>query len=94
VGATTTALGGQQMKVVNTDGSGVVIRSRPEDHARIPDGFLEGELVTALEQSGQYVHVQGTRGRDGWVPLQYLAPATAQGAAPTVQPQPTPTVHG
>jgi len=43
----TSALGGQPMKVVNTDGSGVVIRSRPEDHARVPDGFLEGELVTA-----------------------------------------------
>lgn len=64
------------MRVVRTDGVGVVLRSSPEPNARMPRGLLEGTQVTVLERSGaDWVRVQAANGQEGWVPAQYLDPA-------------------
>ena len=63
------------LEVVNTDGQGVVLRSAPEDAARLPRGFMEGARVTLLGVEGEYARVRGANGQEGWVPSQDLAPA-------------------
>jgi hypothetical protein len=52
----------------------VVLRSAPDDSARLPAGFSEGTTVVLLRPSGAYVLVEGDGGRQGWVPLQYVEP--------------------
>lgn len=65
-----------RMRVVNTDGEGVVLRSAPQANARTPRGLLEGALVTVIGRSGSdWVHVRADNGLDGWVPGHYLTPA-------------------
>jgi uncharacterized protein YgiM (DUF1202 family) len=42
---------------------------------RLPGkGYDEGEVVTVLEQQGQWTHIRGHDGRDGWVLTVTLAP--------------------
>jgi hypothetical protein len=61
-------------RIVNTDGVGVVLRSVPQEHARMPKGLLEGAQVQILERSGsEWVRVRGIgSGLEGWVPAQYV----------------------
>jgi hypothetical protein len=64
------------VRVVNTDGLGVVLHSAPRKDARQPRGFLEGTRLTVLERSGdQWARVRGENGQEGWVAAQYLSPA-------------------
>ncbi|MGE3272774.1 MAG: SH3 domain-containing protein [Chloroflexota bacterium] len=66
----------KRVRVVNTDGRGVVLYSAPRKGARQPAGILEGTVVTVLGTSGaEWVQVQADRGRSGWVRAEYLAPA-------------------
>jgi hypothetical protein len=67
--------------VANTNGRGVVLRrsARPDD--RTPAGLREGTSVAVLERSGpasgdDMAHVRADNGQEGWVPAQYLAPAS------------------
>ena len=63
------------VRVVNTDGLGVVLYSAPRREARMPRGFLEGAKLTVLERSGdQWARVRGADGQEGWVSAQFLAP--------------------
>ncbi len=63
------------MRVANTDGLGVVLRTAPSDGARVPRGLMEGTRVTVLDRSGDaWVLVRAENGQEGWVPPRYLAP--------------------
>ena len=67
---------GDRMRIVNTDGLGVVLRTAPRDDARVPRGLSATARVTVLGREGdQWVHVRGENGLEGWVPTRYLAPA-------------------
>lgn len=70
---TPTNQAGVRMRVAGTDGRGVVLHTAPSTAARVPAGFLEGAGVTLLEQNGEWAHVRGDNGLEGWVPAQYLA---------------------
>jgi hypothetical protein len=65
---------GQAARVAHTDGQGVVLRTAPREDARVPRGLLEGARVTVLEQpDGEWAHVRGDNGLEGWVPIEFLA---------------------
>jgi hypothetical protein len=64
----------QRVRVVNTDGQGVVLRHSPRDDDRTPRGFMDGTWVTVLEQRGlDWARVRGDNGQEGWVPSRYLS---------------------
>ena len=73
---TTTPLTGQPRKIVNTDGRGVALRSAPGGDRLPGKGYDEGATVQAFEQSGQWTHIRGSDGREGWVLSVTLAPNT------------------
>ena len=50
---------GDLMRIVHTDGLGVVLRSAPRTDARLPAGFLEGTLVTLVEHQDEWARVRG-----------------------------------
>jgi SH3-like domain-containing protein len=63
--------------IVNTDGQGVALRKSPRPDDRSPAGLREGTQVSVLERGdADMAHVRSDTGQDGWVPAQYLAPAT------------------
>jgi hypothetical protein len=65
----------ERVRVVGTDGEGVVLHSAPQASARLPAGFLEGWELTVLERSGdEWARARGPNGREGWVRARYLAP--------------------
>ena len=67
-------LPGQAARVARTDGQGVVLRTAPRENARVPRGLLEGARVTVLDQpDGEWAHVRGDNGLEGWVPIEFLA---------------------
>lgn len=66
---------GRRLQVAGTGGAGVVLHSAPSRAARVPAGFLEGAGVTLLDRSGEWAHVRGDNGLEGWVPAQYLTSA-------------------
>lgn len=69
-----TALAGARRRVVNTDGRGVALRASPGGD-RLPEkGYDEGAVVTLLGQDGDWAHVRGDDGREGWVLAVTLAP--------------------
>jgi uncharacterized protein YgiM (DUF1202 family) len=71
-GRSTPATG--QYRVANTDGQGVALRAAP-DGDRLPGkGYDEGATVTVIERNGDWAHIRGADGRDGWVPAATLAP--------------------
>jgi uncharacterized protein YgiM (DUF1202 family) len=75
-GASSAPGAGDCMRIVNTDGLGVVLRTAPRDDARVPRGLSATARVTVLGREGdQWVHVRGENGLEGWVPTRYLAPA-------------------
>jgi hypothetical protein len=63
------------LRIANTDGRGVVLRTAPRDDARVPRGLVDGTRVTVLGREGAtWVHVRAQSGLEGWIPIQYLAP--------------------
>jgi hypothetical protein len=67
---------GESMRVVGTNGAGVILHTGPQVDARLPAGFPEGATVTLLGlQDGTWAHVRGSNGLEGWVPLQNLQQA-------------------
>src|SRR6266699_3622797 len=50
--ATATSEIDERVRVVNTDGQGVVLRASPRDDDKTPRGFMDGTWVTMLEQHG------------------------------------------
>jgi hypothetical protein len=61
------------VRVVKTDGQGVVLRASPRDD-RTPRGFMDTTWVTMLEQRGpDWARVRGDNGQEGWVPARYLS---------------------
>lgn len=70
-----TVAGRIRMRVVNTDGVGVVLRASPRFDDRTPTGVREGGSVTVLEARGaEWVRVQLDTRQEGWLPAQFLAP--------------------
>lgn len=64
----------RQLRVANTDGLGVALHTAPGGD-RLPEkGYDEGATVTVIGQSGDWVHIRGADGRDGWVPAVTLSP--------------------
>jgi Bacterial SH3 domain len=73
--ATVDSKPGDRMRIAHTDGQGVALRSAPDDAARQPAGFLEGQQVTVIERvGGDWVRVRGDSGLEGWVPSAFLQP--------------------
>jgi hypothetical protein len=58
---------GQPRRIVNTDGRGVALRVAPGGDRQPGKGYDEGATVQALEQSGEWTHIRGSDGREGWV---------------------------
>lgn len=65
---------GQPRRVVNTDGRGVALRAMPGGDRLPGKGYDEGATVQAFEQSGEWTHIRGSDGREGWVLTVTLAP--------------------
>jgi hypothetical protein len=64
---------GETARVAHTEGQGVVLRTAPRGDARVPRGLLEGARVTVLERpDGEWAHVRGENGLEGWVPIEFL----------------------
>ena len=64
----------QRRTVVNTDGRGVALRAGPGGDRLPAKGYDEGATVQAFEQSGEWTHIRGSDGREGWVLTVTLAP--------------------
>ena len=65
----------ERLHVGHTDGQGVVLRASPNEWDRTPRGFMDGDAVIVLEQSGpDWARVRGDNGQEGWVPAHYLSP--------------------
>jgi hypothetical protein len=72
--AATPVSAGQTRSIVNTDGRGVALRATPGGDRLPSKGYDEGATVQALEQSGEWTHIRGSDGREGWVLTVTLAP--------------------
>jgi hypothetical protein len=69
--------GPARLRVANTDGEGVVFRASPRLDDRTSAALAEGATVTVLETSGtDWVRVHADSGQEGWLPTQYLVPAS------------------
>jgi SH3-like domain-containing protein len=70
------ASSGERMRVANTDGVGVVLRTSPRDEDKTTRGLMDGASVSVLERTGSdWVHVHADNGQDGWIPTRYVVPA-------------------
>jgi hypothetical protein len=58
---------GERVTVTNTDGIGVALRDAPGGNRLPAKGYDEGETVTVLERRGEWAHIRGDDGREGWV---------------------------
>ena len=58
---------GERVTVTNTDGIGVALRDAPGGNRLPAKGYDEGETVTVLERQGEWAHIRGDDGREGWV---------------------------
>jgi hypothetical protein len=73
--AVATSDSASRRQVVNTDGQGVVLRASPRDDDWTPRGFMDGDWVTLVDESGlDWALVRGDNDQQGWVPARYLAP--------------------
>ncbi len=59
--------GGSRSVVSNTDGQGVALRDGPAGNRLPSKGYDEGVQVTVLERQGEWAHIRGDDGREGWV---------------------------
>lgn len=71
---TAVPLAGSQRRVTNTDGQGVALRASPSGDRLPGKGYDDGQLLTVLEQQGEWTHIRGADGRDGWVLTVTLGP--------------------
>jgi hypothetical protein len=83
----TPAGGGERVRIANTDGQGVALRDAPGGQRQPGKGYDEGVTVTVLERQGEWTHIRGDDGREGWVLSVTVPPA---GSAP-VQVAPSPS---
>jgi hypothetical protein len=60
--------------VASTDGQGVALRASPGGERLPGKGYDEGAVLTLLEQRGQWAHIRGDDGREGWVLAVTLVP--------------------
>jgi hypothetical protein len=67
---------GVPRRVVNTDGRGVALRATAGGDRLPGKGYDEGAIVTAFERSGEWTHIRGSDGREGWVLSVTLEPPT------------------
>jgi len=58
---------GSQHRVTNTEGQGVALRASPGADRLPGKGYDDGDVLTVLEQQGEWTHIRGADGRDGWV---------------------------
>jgi hypothetical protein len=58
---------GERVRIANTDGIGVALRDGPNGQRMPGKGYDEGVTVTVLERQGEWAHIRGDDGRDGWV---------------------------
>jgi hypothetical protein len=58
---------GSQHRVTNTEGQGVALRASPGGDRLPGKGYDDGDVLTVLEQQGEWTHIRGADGRDGWV---------------------------
>jgi SH3-like domain-containing protein len=66
----------ERLKIANTDGAGVVMRTSPRDADRSRSGLMDGAGVSVVERSGSdWVHIRADNGQEGWVPTRYVVPA-------------------
>lgn len=65
---------GVTRRIVNTDGRGVALRAAPGGDRLPAKGYDEGATVTAFESVGEWTHIRGSDGREGWVLTVTLAP--------------------
>ncbi len=72
-------MAGQRRRIANTDGQGVALRASPGGERLPGHGYDEGDTVTLLEQSGQWAHIRGDDGREGWVLAVTLVPLSSAG---------------
>ncbi len=54
-------------RVTNTEGQGVALRASPGGDRLPGKGYDDGDVLTVLEQQGEWTHIRGADGRDGWV---------------------------
>ncbi len=73
---TPTAADGVLRRIINTDGRGVALRASPGGDRLPGKGYDEGATVSAFETSGQWTHIRGMDGREGWVLTVTLGPIT------------------
>jgi len=59
---------------VNTDGRGVALRGTAGGDRLPGKGYDEEATVQAFETSGEWTHIRGSDGREGWVLTVTLAP--------------------
>ncbi|HEY2594682.1 MAG TPA: SH3 domain-containing protein [Chloroflexota bacterium] len=78
----TVAGGGERVRIANTDGIGVALRDSPGGQRLPGKGYDEGVTVTVLERQGDWTHIRGDDGREGWV-LSVTVPAAGPQAAPS-----------
>jgi hypothetical protein len=69
-----TVVAGVRRRVANTDGQGVALRASPGGERLPGKGYDEGAVLTLLEQRGQWAHIRGDDGREGWVLAVTLVP--------------------
>jgi hypothetical protein len=65
---------GQRRRIANTDGQGVALRATAGGDKLPGKGYDEGVTVTLLEVQGDYAHIRGDDGREGWVLAVTLVP--------------------
>jgi Bacterial SH3 domain len=58
---------GERVAIANTDGIGVALRDSPGGQRLPGKGYDEGVTVTVLERQGEWAHIRGDDGREGWV---------------------------
>jgi hypothetical protein len=64
---------GEKLRVMGTDGQGVLLRTSPAAADVTTRGLIEGWEVTILETSStDWARVRGPNGQEGWIPTRYL----------------------
>jgi hypothetical protein len=66
---------GERVQIANTDGIGVALRDGPGGQRLPGKGYDEGVTVTVLQRQGEWAHIRGDDGREGWVLAVTVPPA-------------------
>ena len=87
---TVVAGSGERVQVANTDGIGVALRDGPGGQRLPGKGYDEGATVTVLERQGDWAHIRGDDGREGWVLAVTVPSASPSSSSATVRSSPSP----